>query len=58
MKDVRKVAKAFHKDFNPYKVNYRAYSDKMKHLHFNLVLKYKDCPSWENVFEINLCNGS
>ncbi len=53
IRDIRKAAKAIQKAFNPDKINYGAYADKMKHLHFHLVPKYKEGPSWGNVFEMN-----
>lgn len=42
MADVRHVAAALHKAFNPDKINFGAYGDTMHHLHFHLVPKYKD----------------
>lgn len=52
MKDLAKVAKAIMKAFNPDKLNYGAYSDKLSHLHFHLVPKYQDGPSWGGTFEM------
>ena len=37
IKDIRKVAKAIQKAFNPDKINYGAFADTMKHLHFHVV---------------------
>ena len=51
--DVRKVAKAIQKAFNPGKINYGAYADTMKHLHFHVVPKYESGPSWGTTFEMN-----
>ena len=53
IKDVRKVAKAIQKAFNPNKINYGAYADTMKHLHFHVVPKYEGGPSWGTTFEMN-----
>ena len=54
MDDVRKVALAIHKAFNPDKVNYGAYGDPMKHLHFHLVPKYKNDPfEWGSTFAMD-----
>ena len=36
--------------FNPAKINYGAYSDKLPHLHVHLVPKYVDGPSWGTTF--------
>lgn len=46
MQDVARAAKAMQDAFNPAKINYGAYSDKLPHLHFHLVPKYRDGPSW------------
>ena len=46
MADVARAAKAMQAAFNPAKINYGAYSDKLPHLHFHLVPKYRDGPSW------------
>ncbi len=46
MHDVARAAKAMQAAFNPAKINYGAYSDKLPHLHFHLVPKYRDGPSW------------
>ncbi len=53
MKDVARVAKAMSLAFNPKKINYGAYSDKLAHLHFHLVPKYEDGPSYGSTFEMN-----
>ena len=51
--DNRKVAKAIQKTFNPDKINYGAFADTMKHLHFHLVPKYEGGPSWGKTFDMN-----
>ena len=51
--DVNRAAKALHTVFHPDKVNYGAYGDTGRHLHFHLVPKYKDGPEWGGVFEMN-----
>ncbi len=53
MKDVNKVAKAIKKAFNPEKINYGAYSDKLKHLHIHLAPKYVDGPDFGGTFTMN-----
>ncbi|MCL2650836.1 MAG: HIT family protein [Candidatus Azobacteroides sp.] len=53
MKDVNKVAIAIKKAFNPEKVNYGVYSDKLKHLHFHLAPKYIDGPDFGSTFTMN-----
>ncbi len=53
MQDVAKAAKTMSLAFNPDKINYGAYSDKLAHLHFHLVPKYKDGPTWGSTFEMN-----
>lgn len=52
IKDVAKAANAMKKAFSPNKINYGAYSDKLPHLHFHLVPKYQDGPSWGSTFEM------
>lgn len=52
-KDVRRVAAAIHKVFNPDKINYGAYGDTSGHLHVHLVPKYKDEFEWNGVFAMN-----
>lgn len=51
--DVNKVALALHKSFEPQKVNYGAYGDTGRHLHFHLVPKYKDEFEWGGIFAMN-----
>ena len=46
MQDVARAARAIKTAFNPAKINYGAYSDKLPHLHFHLVPKYVDGPAW------------
>ena len=53
MTDVKKVANAINKVFSPAKINYGSYADKMQHLHWHIVPKYEDGPSWGAVFEMN-----
>jgi len=53
MADVCKVAEAISKAFNPVKINYGAYSDKLAHLHIHLVPKYVDGMSYGSTFEMN-----
>lgn len=50
MQDVSRAAKAMKTAFNPAKINYGAYSDKLPHLHMHLVPKYTDGPSWGTTF--------
>lgn len=53
MADVRHVAAAVHKAFDPDKINFGAFGDTMHHLHFHLVPKYKDQFEWGDVFAMN-----
>ena len=53
MADVVKVTRAMQKAFNPEKINYGAYSDKLCHLHFHLAPKYVDGPDFGGVFKMN-----
>lgn len=53
MEDVNKVAKGLKELFNPVKINYGAYSDKLPHLHFHLVPKYTDGPDFGGTFTMN-----
>ena len=52
MEDVSRVAAALNKAFSPHKINYGAYADKMTHLHFHIVPKYEDGPSFGGTFEM------
>ena len=53
MKDVNKVAAVMKKLFGAEKINYGAYSDKLKHLHIHLIPKYVDGPDYGGVFSMN-----
>lgn len=53
MADVVRVTKAMQLVFNPQKINYGAYSDKLSHLHFHLAPKYEDGPDFGNTFTMN-----
>ena len=50
MQDVARAARALKAAFNPAKINYGAYSDKLPHLHMHLVPKYVDGPAWGTTF--------
>ena len=50
MQDVARAARAMKTAFQPAKINYGAYSDKLPHLHFHLVPKYVEGPSWGTTF--------
>lgn len=53
MNDVKKVGEALDKAFQPNKLNYGAYGDKMHHLHMHIVPKYEDKEEWGSTFEMN-----
>lgn len=53
MEDVNKVARAMKELFNPVKINYGAYSDKLPHLHIHLAPKYEDGPDYGSTFVMN-----
>lgn len=53
MKDVTRVTRAMAKVFNPEKINYGAYSDKLSHLYFHLAPKYIDGPDYGGTFRMN-----
>jgi diadenosine tetraphosphate (Ap4A) HIT family hydrolase len=53
MLEVCLVTSAMQKAFNPEKINYGAYSDKLSHLHFHLVPKYVDGPDYGGTFQMN-----
>ena len=53
MADVAQVTRAMQKAFNPEKINYGAYSDKLSHLHFHLAPKYVDGPDYGSTFQMN-----
>jgi ATP adenylyltransferase len=48
--DIARAARAIKAAFNPAKINYGAYSDKLPHLHFHLVPKYADGTAWGSTF--------
>ena len=48
-----RAARALHTAFHPDKVNYGAYGDTGRHLHFHLVPKYKDQFEWGGVFQMD-----
>jgi len=50
--DLAKAVKAIETVFNPDKINYASFGDKLPHLHFHLVPKYKNGPSWGGAFAI------
>ena len=51
--DVARASRAIHAAFHPDKVNYGAYGDTGRHLHFHLVPKYKDQFEWGGVFQMD-----
>ncbi len=53
MDDVARVTRAMQKVFNPEKINYGAYSDKLSHLHFHLAPKYVGGPDYGGTFRMN-----
>ena len=53
MADVAHVTRAMQRVFNPEKINYGAYSDKLSHLHFHLAPKYVDGPDYGGTFQMN-----
>ena len=53
MADVARVSRAMQKAFQPEKINYGAYSDKLSHLHFHLAPKYVDGPDYGGTFQMN-----
>ena len=53
MADVARVTRAMQKAFNPEKINYGAYSDKLSHLHFHLAPKYVGGPDYGGTFQMN-----
>ncbi len=50
--DIAKTARAIRKAFNPDKINYGAFADNMKHLHFHVVPKYECGYSWGKTFDM------
>ena len=53
MNDVKKVAAAVDKAFQPNKINYGAYGDTLHHLHMHIVPKYEGKENWGSTFEMN-----
>ena len=53
MADVANMTRAMQKVFNPEKINYGAYSDKLSHLHFHLAPKYVNGPDYGGTFAMN-----
>lgn len=53
MADVAQATRAMQRAFNPEKINYGAYSDKLSHLHFHLAPKYVDGPDYGGTFQMN-----
>ena len=53
MEDVNKVARVMKELYNPVKINYGAYSDKLPHLHIHLVPKYVDGVDYGSTFAMN-----
>ncbi len=53
MKDIKKVAEAIDKAFQPDKINYGAYGDTLHHLHMHIVPKYEGKENWGSTFEMN-----
>ena len=53
MADVADVTRAMQQEFNPEKINYGAYSDKLSHLHFHLAPKYVDGPDYGGTVRMN-----
>jgi len=51
-RDVARAARAIKAAFNPNKINYGAYSDKLPHLHMHLVPKYEGGVNWGAPFEM------
>ncbi|MDR1745429.1 MAG: HIT family protein [Planctomycetota bacterium] len=51
--DVDRAAKVLHSIYRPGKINYGAYGDTVRHLHFHLVPKYEGGPEWGGIFVMN-----
>lgn len=51
--DVKRVAEALDKAFEPNKINYGAYGDTLHHLHMHVVPKYEGKENWGSTFEMN-----
>lgn len=52
-RDVSDAARAMKRAFQPAKVNYGAFSDRLGHLHVHLVPKYVDGPDWGSTFRMS-----
>ena len=53
MADVARATRAMPQAFQPEKINYGAYSDKLSHLHFHLAPKYVGGPDYGGTFQMN-----
>ena len=53
MADVARATRAMQQAFQPEKINYGAYSDKLSHLHFHLAPKYVGGPDYGGTFQMN-----
>lgn len=53
MRDVAKTAKAIAAAYNPTKINYGAFADKLSHLHMHIVPKYEGGYNFGGVIEMN-----
>ena len=53
MADVARATRAMQQAFQPEKINYGAYSDKLSPLHFHLAPKYVDVPDYGGTFQMN-----
>lgn len=51
-RDLARAARALDETVKPDKINYGAYADKQCHLHFHVVPKYLNGPSWGSTFEM------
>ena len=51
--DLARAAKAIQAVYQPDKINYGAYGDTLRHLHFHLVPKYQDGFEWGGIFTMN-----
>lgn len=53
MEDVNRVARVMNELFEPSKINYGMYSDKLPHLHVHLVPKYEGGADYGSTFVMN-----
>jgi len=53
MDDVTRVTRAMQELFQPEKINYGMYADKLCHLHVHLAPKYVDGPDYGGTFQMN-----